>query len=121
MDISGKKTKVWRKDVEGRNGTFHRYSVAVSSKREDGSYASVYLPIKFAKKCNAPEKIPNGTECDFKGFLSVDTYRDRDGNEVRNLSIIAMEVYFDENEIEDGLGREVEDSFQEAEDDIPFK
>lgn len=120
MDISAKKAKVWRKDVEGRNGIFHRYSVAVSSKREDGSYTSVYLPIKFAKKANAPERIPNGTECDFKGFLSVDSYRDREGNEVKNLTIVAMEAYFDEDEVEAGLNKEVEDSFAEAESDIPF-
>lgn len=112
MDISAKNQKIWRKDVEGRNGTFYRYSVSVSSKREDGSYATVYLPIKFAKKCNAPEKIPNGTECDFSGFLSVDTYRDRDGNEARTLSIVAMNASF---AIEDEV-----DSFEQMESEIPF-
>lgn len=114
MDISAKKVKVWRKDYEGRNGAYYRYSVSVSSKREDGSWASVYLPVKFAKRCEAPEKIPNGTECDFSGFLSVDTYKDAEGNEVRTLSIIAMNASFPA--LDDGTG----DSFEEAEDDIPF-
>lgn len=113
MDIIGKKTKVWRKDVEGKNGTFYRYSVSVSSKREDGSYASVYVPIKFAKKANAPERISNGAECDFKGFLSVDAYRDREGNEIKTLQIIAMEATFGESD--------EADSFEQLEEDLPFK
>lgn len=116
MDISGKNQKIWRKDVEGRNGTFHRYSVSISSKREDGSYASVYLPIKFAKKANVPEKIPNGTPCDFSGFLAVDTFNDKDGNEVRTLSIIAMRATLD---MDDDYLDDV-DSFEQAEDDCPF-
>lgn len=115
MDVKQKKCKIWRKDVEGRNGTFYRYSVSISSKNEDGSFDTVYVPIKFAKKAGAPEKIKNGAECDFEGFLSVDAYTDREGNRVKALQIIAMKAAFDYT------ADEVEDSFEEAEDDIPFK
>ena len=115
MDIKQKKCKIWRKDVEGRNGTFHRYSVSISSKNEDGSYDTVYLPVKFAKKAGAPGKIKNGAECDLEGFLSVDAYTDREGNRVKALQIIAMKAAFDYDADE-----EFEDSFEEAEDDIPF-
>ena len=90
MDVSAKGAKVWRKDIEGRNGTFYRYTVSVSSKREDGSWASKYMPIRFAKKANMPEKIENGAKVDFSGFLSVDERPDKEGNTMSEFTIIAM-------------------------------
>ena len=116
MDISAKNAKVWRKDIEGRNGTFYRYSVSISSRREDGSWASAYMPIRFAKKANMPEKIPNGAKCDFSGFLSVDERTDREGNTVREVQIIAMRATL----VDAGDPTEGVDSFAEAEMDIPF-
>ena len=116
MDISGKNVKIWRKDVEGRNGTFYRYSVSVSSKREDGSWATEYLPIRFAKKANMPEKIANGAKCDFSGFLSVNEYRDKDGNTARSLQIIAMRAVLTEG----GDPSDGADSFEQLEEDLPF-
>ena len=38
MNVSEKKAKIWRKDIEGKNGTFYRYSVSVSRKTQDGKY-----------------------------------------------------------------------------------
>lgn len=114
MDVRQKHCRIWRKDVEGRNGTFHRYSVSISNRNEDGSHDTVYLPIRFAKKAGAPKKIKNGAECDIEGFLSVDAYTDREGNRIKTLQIIAMKAafYF--------TADEADDSFEEAEDDIPF-
>ena len=116
MDISAKNARVWRRDIEGRNGTFYRYSVSISSKREDGSWASAYMPIKFAKKANMPEKIENGAKCDFNGFLSVDERTDREGNDIKEIVIIAMNATLADG----GDPSEGVDSFAAAEDDIPF-
>ena len=116
MDVSAKGAKVWRKDVEGRNGTFYRYTVSISSKREDGSWASKYMPIRFAKKANMPEKIPNGAKCDFSGFLSVYEYRDEDGNTRKSFQIIAMRATLTDA----GDPTEDVDSFEQLEEDIPF-
>lgn len=116
MDISAKNARVWRKDIEGRNGTFYRYSVSVSSKREDGSYANKYMPIKFAKNANMPEKISNGAKCDFSGFLSVEERPNRDGEKTAEFVIIAMRATLTDG----GDPSEGADSFAQASEDIPF-
>lgn len=112
MDVKGKGVKVWRKEIEGKNGTFYRYSVSVSSKREDGSYANKYMPIKFAKNANMPEKISNGAKVDFSGFLSVEER----GDSIKEFAIIAMNASL----VDGGDPTEGVDSFAEAETDIPF-
>lgn len=116
MNVSEKNVRVWRKDMEGRNGTFYRYSVGISKKTEDGSYVTAYMPIRFTKNAHMPGKIENGAKCDFNGFLSVDTYLDKDGNEVKQVVIIAMNARLTEaNDPTEDV-----DSFEQAEDDIPF-
>lgn len=108
MDVSAKKTKIWRKDIEGRNGTFYKYSVSVSRKNEEGNYINAYIPVVFSRKSNAPDVISNGAMCDFEGFMSVESYTDKNGNTINNPQIVIMKAYFEE------------DSFAEAEEDIPF-
>ena len=109
MDVKEKNAKIWRKDIQGRNGEFYKYTVSVSSKNKDGKYVHAYIPIKFAKKADAPEKIENGALCSFEGFMSVESYTDKDGNERNQPVIIAMSVLFDG-----------EDSFEHMEEEIPF-
>lgn len=116
MNISEKGAKIWRKDIESKNGTFYRYSVGISKKLEDGSYLTAYMPIRFTKRANMPEKIDNGAKCDFSGFLSVDTYLDREGHEVRQIIIVAMNATLTDG----GDPSEGADSFEQLEDDIPF-
>ncbi len=116
MNISEKGVKIWRKDVEGRNGTFYRYSVGISKKREDGSYANKYMPIRFAKRANMPEKISNGAKCDFSGFLSVEERPDKDGNTITEFVIIAMNATLtDGDDPTEGA-----DSFEQLQEDFPF-
>lgn len=116
MDVSAKDARIWRKDIESRNGTFYRYSVSISKKKEDGSYITAYMPIKFAKRANMPEKISNGAKCDFSGFLSVDERPDREGNKIKEVQIIAMNAVLTElGDVSEGV-----DSFAQAEEDIPF-
>lgn len=113
MDVSAKNTKLWRKDIEGRNGVFHRYSIGIGKKMEDGSYANAYIPVIFAKKAEAPEDIPNGALCSIEGFMSVDSYTDKN-DKTRNVpQIVVTSIEFNDPTI--GV-----DSFEQAEDEIPF-
>lgn len=108
MDVSEKKAKIWRKDYQGKNGEFYRYSVSVSKKNEDGKYVNAYIPIRFSKKADAPEKIENGAVCSFEGFMSVESFKDKDGNDRNQPMIVVMSVQFEG------------DSFEQMEDEIPF-
>ncbi len=112
MDVSEKKAKIWRNDYEGKNGTFHRYKVGVSKKNDDGSFVNAYIPIRFTKRSGAPEKIENGALCSFSGFMSVESYKDKDGKEHNAPIIIAMEVMFE--------GDQDADNFTQADVEIPF-
>ena len=109
MDVSEKKARIWRKDIEGKNGTFYKYSVSVSRKTQDGKWVNAYIPVVFSKKADAPEKIENGAICEFEGFVSVETYKDKDGVERHQPQIVIMSVRF-----------ENEDSFEQIEEEIPF-
>ena len=111
MDVRAKNVKVWRKDFEGRNGAFYKYSVSVSRKNEDGSFVNAYIPVKFSKKSGAPEKIENGAVCDLEGFMSVESYKDKEGNTRNTPMVVVMSVKFE---------NENEEDFAEAEEDIPF-
>lgn len=108
MEVSAKKAKIWRKDIDGKNGTFHKYSVSVSKKTQDGKYVNAYIPVVFSKKADAPDKIENGALCDFEGFMSVESYTDRDGNTRNAPQIVIMSALFEE------------DGFEQAESEIPF-
>lgn len=112
MEVSAKKAKIWRKDIEGKNGTFHKYTVGVSKKTQDGKFVNAYMPVVFSRKAEAPDEIPNGALCDFEGFMSVESYTDRDGNARNTPQIVIMSVEFDDPTI--GT------SFEEAESDLPF-
>lgn len=108
MEVSAKNAKIWRKDIEGKNGTFHKYSVSVSKKNQDGKYVNAYIPVVFSKKADAPDKIENGALCDFEGFMSVESYTDREGNTRNTPQIVIMSALFEE------------DGFEQAETEIPF-
>ena len=108
MDVSEKKAKIWRRDYQGKNGEFYRYSVSVSKKNEEGKYVNAYIPIRFSKKADAPEKIENGAVCSFEGFMSVESFKDKDGNDRNQPMIVVMSVKFEG------------DSFEQMEEDIPF-
>lgn len=115
MNISEKKAKIWRKDYEGKNGTYSRYSVRIKGETMDGETITYYMPVKFAKRCDAPARISNGTECEIEGFLSVESYKNKNGEEVKQPQIIVMRAKFKGDYDDEG-----EDGFAQAEVDIPF-
>lgn len=113
MDVTAKKAKLWRKDIQGRNGTFHRYTVSINRKTQDGKFVNAYMPVVFSKRAEAPDEIPNGALCDFEGFMSVDSYTDKDGNTRNTPQIVIMSIEFDDPTV--GA-----DGFEKAESDLPF-
>ena len=112
MDIREPNARIWRKDIEGKNGTFYKYSIGVARKIDD-KYVHAYIPIVFSKKADAPEKIPNGAKASIEGFMSVDSYTDREGHTRNTPQIVVMSVEFDDPTV-------VVDSFSQAEEEIPF-
>ena len=112
MDIKAENVKIWRKDIDGKNGTFYRYSVSVSRKMDDG-YVNAYIPVVFSKKSNAPEKISNGAKCNIEGFMSVDSYTDRDGNTRNTPQIVVMKADFED-------ASEGVDGYEQLDEDLQF-
>ena len=113
MEVRAERAKLWRKDIEGKNGTFYKYSVSISKKTQDGKWVNAYVPVVFSKKADAPERITNGALCNFEGFMSVESYTDREGNTRNTPQIVIMKVEFDDP-------TEGADSFEQAMDEIPF-
>ena len=68
MDVIAKRAKIWRKDIEGKNGTFYKYSVGVSRKTQDGKFVNAYIPITFSKRADAPDKIDKLIDSARKGM-----------------------------------------------------
>lgn len=102
--------------VEERNGSKF-FSTTISRKAEDGTYKNCSLDVRFSK-----EKFPNESlnKLDPKfayrlnildGFLSVRTYQNKEGKEVRVIYL----------QVEDGeLKDKKEISKTENKNDLPF-
>ena len=116
LDVKGENVRIWRRDFEGRNGKFYRYTVGASNKNEDGSWSNAYIQVSFTRSANAPEKIQNGAVCDFEGFLSARAYM-KDGKEVTEPVIKITKVKFYGNVGED-VGNA--DSYEQLSEDLPF-
>lgn len=122
MDISGKDTRVWVNERQRRDGgKWFDYSIGVSKKKEDDSYTTVYMKVRFTKDVVLPDPMPNGIKMDFDGFLSVDEYADKDGNTVKRPMAVITRAQFD-TALPDRTKYAAEDtdSFEALEEDLPF-
>ena len=122
IDVTGKNCKLWIPDHKREDGSvWHTYTVGVSKKDMDGHWVNAYQDILFTKNAGFSDDIPNGTVFDFEGWMSVKTYKDRDGKEVRRPVIMVNKANF---EYDRGQARadsyEQLDGFEQASDDIPF-
>ncbi len=116
--VTFQNTKIWRNDFEGQNGTFYTYKISVSKKNQDNSWSNAYIKVKFAQSANAPEKISNGTIADFEGFLTVDTYKSKEGKEISQPLIMVMSLKIHDDEKYEDISDV--DNFEQAEEEIPF-
>lgn len=113
IDITGKNVKLWVNNVQTRDGrSFPTYNIGIGKKNKDGSFTNMYLKVRFGKDIHIPENIANGTQMDFDGFFTVDTYTNRNGEEVKTPAIFITNARFADSYDIDG--------FSQAEADIPF-
>lgn len=119
MDVSGKDTRVWVNERQRRDGgKWNDYSIGISKKKENDEYVTVYMKVRFTKDVVLPQPMPNGIKMDYEGFMSVDSYPDKDGNEVKRPLVVVNQAQFD-TALPARSGEDA-DSFKAAEDDIPF-
>ena len=115
INVKAERVKIWRKDIEGKNGTFYRYTAGISTKIDD-EWVNSYMSVRFAKKSGAPEKIENGATCDFEGFMGVESYKNKEGKAINSPMIWITSVKFEGN-----VGVDVEaDGYEQLSEDIPF-
>lgn len=118
IDIKGTNCKVWRQEHDRNDGSkWFSYTVGVSRKNMDGSWTNGYQKADFSKNSGAPDIIPNGARCDFEGFMTVKTRKDKEGKEIKESIIMITSVEFKD------LGKPGEDdldTFEQMEEDIPF-
>lgn len=113
IEVKGKGVKLWINDHTTKDGRdFRSYNVGLSRKNKDGSYVNTYLRAVFGKDVYIPDGVVNGATMDFDGFMSVDSYINKAGEEVKNPMVFITNVQFHK--------LTETDSFSEAEDDIPF-
>lgn len=109
IDVSAKNIKLWKNEHEGRNGAWYTYSVSVSRKQPDGTYKNKGMRVMFPKDTYIPEELPNGSNCDIEGFLTLRTYESR-GEEVSEIALFASKIVF----------KDYDSQFEEVDEDVPF-
>lgn len=118
INVVGEKQKLWRQDHDGKNGTWYTYNTSIPRKdNEADKWDNAYIKVRFAKRAEAPQKIHNGSTCDFEGFMTVDTYTNKDGKRVSQpmIMIMKLNIHDEEEDVTEGV-----DSFEMAAEDIPF-
>ena len=123
MNVTGEREKLWVNHHEREDGSvWNDYAVSVSSKNKDGSYKNVSVKMQFAKSVQLPEVVHNGSLITYKGFMTVDSYKDRNGNEVKRPMVMAMEATIEgEKKPVPSYDDVAEDyGFEMADDEIPF-
>ena len=111
MQVKGE-TTIFRNAHEGRDGTWYTYATGISKKREDGTWASTYLDVRFRKGVVVEHK----TKIDIKdGFLTVREYRANGGELVKRLELMVMDFDIVEGKQENTTGFA---AFRT--DDVPF-
>lgn len=129
LDVTGKNVRLWKNERSSKNGrTWNDYSIGVSKKKQSGGYVNGYIKVKFGRDVVVPDEIPNGAKMDFEGYISLDVYEDRNGQEVKkDMIMITRASFHDLYGDDDSRGNYTStsdygdiDSFEQAEDDIPF-
>lgn len=96
INIKGEKVKLWIDEREGKDGNkWRQYRVGIGAKYDD-KWVNSYMKVRFKKDINV-ENVPNGTEFNFEGFLTIEKpWTNKDGKEVKEPMIIIMSADFGE-------------------------
>lgn len=86
--------RVFANKVESKKGNFYRYSTSVGSKDPvTEEWANCFIDVKF-KRDEDPVSVCGCDACRiniFSGFLTCDSYKDRNGNEVTKLVLVVTD------------------------------
>lgn len=87
MQVSGVMT-VFRNEHESPKGVWYSYSTTVAKKRDDGTYARVYLDTMFRKDVVVENKAKINVK---DGFLTVREYTDKSGAMQTKLVLMVLD------------------------------
>lgn len=120
--------KVWRNDRYG----YAQYSISIQKKKEDGGYITKYKQVKF----RGGVEVENGADIIIRdAFPTIDSWKDKNTGELKTKEVwVIMDFVYKTSapsphteqkaqEIEKAaqdLFSDMPDSFQAAEDEIPF-
>lgn len=119
INVEAESVRLWVNVHERPDGKRWRtYAISTSSKNEAGDYTNKSLKVKMTKDVEIPEDVINGELVTIRGSLSNETFMDRNGEKRVEHLLWAREVVFENRHAQ----RESEpaDSFNAAEEDIPF-
>lgn len=121
MNVTDENARLWISERKRTDGSaWQDYSVSISKKTESGDYVNTYIKVRFAKSVEVPEGLQNGVKMDYEGFVTVDTYTDKDGKEIKRPMVMITSASFDIPKAIIHVPVEEIAGFQAAEDDIPF-
>ena len=87
MKVTGQ-AMIFANKHESMNGTWYTYATGISSKREDGSYASMYIDVKFRNGVT----VENKTKINIKdGFLTMREFTANGGDVVKRIVLMVMD------------------------------
>ena len=87
MKVTGQ-AMIFANKHESMSGTWYTYATGISSKKEDGSYASMYIDVKFRKGIT----VENKTKINIKdGFLTFREFTANGGDVVKRIVLMVMD------------------------------
>ena len=108
MQVNGQAT-VFRNEHESMSGKWYSYAVGVSSKRQDGTWVSAYMPTRFRKGV----VLDNKTRINIKeSFLTAREY-ESNGNKKKIVELMVLDFETVEADVEAGFSALTDE-------DIPF-
>lgn len=122
MKVTGQ-AMIFANKHESMSGTWYTYATGISSKREDGSYASMYIDVRFRKGVT----VENKTKINIKdGFLTMREFTANGGDVVKRIVLMVMDFDIVEESGFASAPAEPQEETQSgftalSDDDIPFK
>lgn len=90
MNILGVMRIFTNENTSNKGKTFLTYSTSLSIKGDNDDWINYYLPVTFAKDCDViPDEVGN-VLIEVEGFLTVETYNDKKGNQVIKPKVVVM-------------------------------
>lgn len=119
LDVNFENVRLWVNAHQRPDGSkWNTYAVSTSSKNEAGDYVNKSLKVKMTKNVQIPEDIINGEMVSIRGFLSNESYMDKNGERRVEHIAVAQEVDFENRQAP--RKSEPAGDFNALEEDLPF-